>query len=199
MITQIFQESLIPTFVIDNNHIVTHWNKACEKLTGKKAVEMIGTANHWSVFSSKEKVILVDLIVDGASKEEISRQYGIGIHTSSSMDGAYEGEGGFSALGENDRWLFFTAAPLTDDGGKTIGAIQTLQDITERKNVREAVIQKQKQFDRQLEQRTAELTEIKTELRREVKARKRAEYELRLSEKKFCMVADFTLRLGILD
>jgi len=192
VITQIFQESLIPTFVIDNNHIITHWNKACEKLTGKKAVEMIGTGNHWSVFSSKEKVILADLIVDGASKEEIARQYSSGVHTSFNMDGAYEGEGLFSALGENDRWLFFTAAPLTDDQGKTIGAIQTLQDITDRKNVREDVDKKQKGFDRQLEQRTAELTAINTELRREIKARKRAEYELRLSEKKFCMVADFT-------
>ena len=31
------------------------------------------------------------------------------------------------------RWLFFTAAPLRDKRGKIVGAIETLQDITERK------------------------------------------------------------------
>ncbi len=86
MITQIFQRSLIPTFVIDKDHIITHWNKACEKLTGKTATEMIGTGNHRNVFSFTEKVILADLIVDGASKEEIGRKWSDGVHTSSYMD-----------------------------------------------------------------------------------------------------------------
>jgi PAS domain-containing protein len=31
---QAIQGSTIPTFLINKNHIVTHWNKACEKLTG---------------------------------------------------------------------------------------------------------------------------------------------------------------------
>ena len=192
MITQIFQESLIPTFVIDNNHIITHWNKACEMLTGKSAASMIGTNNHWSVFSSTRKVILVDLIVDGASKEEISRQYSDEVYTSSYMDGAYEGETLFAGAGGNELWLFFTAAPLTGDEGKIIGAIQTLQDITDRSGVREDIVKKQKEFNRRVEQRTAELTAINIELKREIKVRRRAEEELRLSKEKFSMVADFT-------
>ena len=43
VITQILQGSLIPTFVIDNNHIITYWNNACERLTGVTADDMIGT------------------------------------------------------------------------------------------------------------------------------------------------------------
>ena len=33
-LSQIIQGNTIPTFVINKDHIVTHWNWACEKLTG---------------------------------------------------------------------------------------------------------------------------------------------------------------------
>ena len=38
--SQIIQGSTIPTFVINKNHIVTHWNKALEKMTGMLAGEV---------------------------------------------------------------------------------------------------------------------------------------------------------------
>ncbi|MCK7511842.1 MAG: PAS domain-containing protein [Desulfobacterales bacterium] len=34
---QIIQGSTIPTFVINQDHIITHWNRALEKLTGLPA------------------------------------------------------------------------------------------------------------------------------------------------------------------
>ena len=49
------------------------------------------------------------------------------------VGGAYEAEDFFPHFGENGRWLYFTAAPLRNAAGATIGAIETLQDITERK------------------------------------------------------------------
>jgi transcriptional regulator with PAS, ATPase and Fis domain len=36
-LSQIIQGSTTPTFVINRNHIVTHWNQALEKLTGYAA------------------------------------------------------------------------------------------------------------------------------------------------------------------
>ena len=36
-LSQIVQGNTIPTFVINQDHIVTHWNRACEKLTGYKS------------------------------------------------------------------------------------------------------------------------------------------------------------------
>jgi hypothetical protein len=36
-LSQIIQGSTTPTFVINRNHIVTHWNRALEKLTGYAA------------------------------------------------------------------------------------------------------------------------------------------------------------------
>lgn len=192
MITQIFQRSLIPTFVIDKNHIITHWNKACEKLTGKTATEMIGTGNHRNVFSFTGKVVFADLIVDGASTEKISKKWSDGVRISSYKDGAYEGMGLFSSSGENSRWLLFTAAPLIDAQGDIIGAIQTLQDFTDYTDAREDFVNTDGELERQVEHRTAELTKINVALRSEIEARKHVEDELRRREKKFCTVADFT-------
>jgi len=39
----IIEGSPIPTFVIDRQHKVIFWNKACEELTDFPAREMIGT------------------------------------------------------------------------------------------------------------------------------------------------------------
>ena len=52
---------------------------------------------------------------------------------------AYEVEDFFPNLSREGKWLFFTAAPLLDEEGKIIGAIETLQDITDRKNVEQAL------------------------------------------------------------
>ena len=41
-LAQIIQGIAIPAFVIDHEHVVTHWNFACEKLTGISSAEMTG-------------------------------------------------------------------------------------------------------------------------------------------------------------
>ena len=54
-LSQIIQGNTIPTFVINKDHIVTHWNWACEKLTGYKAEEIVGTNKQWLLFRPKER------------------------------------------------------------------------------------------------------------------------------------------------
>ncbi|MBL7217662.1 MAG: PAS domain-containing protein, partial [Desulfobacteraceae bacterium] len=61
---QIVQGSTIPTFVINRDHIVTHWNKACENLTGYPAEKIVGTNKQWMPFRSKERPIMADLVLD---------------------------------------------------------------------------------------------------------------------------------------
>ncbi|MDI3547347.1 MAG: hypothetical protein PWR10_999 [Halanaerobiales bacterium] len=131
----------IPTFVINKDHIITHFNNACEALTGFSAAEMIGERKQWMPFYSKEKPTLGDLIVDGASEEVINRYYQGKCRKSSFVQGAYEGEDFFPEVGENGRWLHFTAAPLRNTRGEVIGAIETLEDITERKQAEEMLWQ----------------------------------------------------------
>ena len=138
-LSQIVQASSIPTFVIDNKHIITHWNRANENLTGISSTEVIGTQKHWSAFYSQERPVMADLIVNDATEKEIAKFYGEKYRKSDAIEGGYEAEDFFPALGERGKWLFFTAAPLTDSEGKVIGAIETLQDVSEPKDIQQAL------------------------------------------------------------
>ena len=71
ILSQIISGSTIPTFVIDKDHKVTHWNRACEKLTGYPAREMVGTGNQWKPFRSQRRPTMADLILDNVSQEEL--------------------------------------------------------------------------------------------------------------------------------
>ena len=145
-LSQIIHGLSIPTFVIDNEHVITHWNKACESLTGLSAKEMVGTKNQWLAFYPGPVSVMADLIVDNASEEEIGRHYKDKYRKLSLIEGAYEAEGFFSQLGESGEWLFFTAAPLKGIDGKIIGAIETLQNVTDRKRAEAMLMENEERY-----------------------------------------------------
>ena len=130
-ISQIVDKNPIPTLVIDNKHIITHWNKALERTTGLSAEEMIGTKKQWKAFYSNERPILADLLVDNISENDIVAHHSNKYHKSALVEGAYEGEDFFPHLGDDGKWFFFTAAPLRNANGDVTGAIENLQDITD--------------------------------------------------------------------
>ncbi|MEA1935341.1 MAG: histidine kinase dimerization/phosphoacceptor domain -containing protein, partial [Thermodesulfobacteriota bacterium] len=136
---RIVEGTSVPVFVIDKEHSVTHWNRACEKITGISANEVIGTRKQWSAFYSAERPVMADLIVDGATEEEISRHYVGKYRKSALIEGAYEAEDFFPDTCKSGRWLFFTAAPLRDRQGNIIGSIETLQDTTNRKSAEDKI------------------------------------------------------------
>jgi PAS domain S-box-containing protein len=141
---QIIDSISIPTFVIDNQHKVTHYNRAIQNLTGISADEIVGTRRQWEAFYSAERSILADFIVDQASEKVIAKHYMGKCQKSSVKKGAYEAEGFFPDIGDKGKWLFFTAAPLTDVDGNIFGAVETLQDITARKVAEEALIRSER-------------------------------------------------------
>ncbi|MBC8417776.1 MAG: GAF domain-containing protein [Desulfobacterales bacterium] len=145
-LSQILHETSIPTFVIDNDHIVTHVNKAYENLTGISAHEIIGTRNQWSAFYSTESPTMADLIVDNASEQEIAGYYKGRYQKSAFVEGGYQSERQFRHLRTGSKWLFFTASPLRDASGNITGAIETLQDITEQKKAELALRQSERRL-----------------------------------------------------
>ena len=132
-ISQIIEGNTLPTFVIDKNHVVTHWNKAIETVTGYRAQVIVGTKNHWKAFYQEQKACMADLIVDGADGETIKAFFNGRSRPSSLIKGAYQAEDFFTNMGKSGRWLFFTAAPLIGINGETVGSIETLWDTTEQK------------------------------------------------------------------
>jgi len=143
-LSQILQENSIPTFVIDNNHMVTHVNKAYENLTGISADEIIGTRKQWLCFYETERPTMADLIVDNAPKEEIAKHYQGNYHKSAVTEGGYEAERLFTDRRKGSKWLFFTASPLKDNRGNITGAIETLQDISAQKKLEQALRKSEK-------------------------------------------------------
>ena len=126
----IIRASPIPMFVIDNRHRVIAWNKALEKTTGIGAWTVLGTSLHWKAFYPSERACLADLLVDSRI-DRIPDLYADKFHKSEIADGAYEATDFFPHMNLGGKWLHFIAAPITDSDGRVIGAVETLEDITD--------------------------------------------------------------------
>ncbi|NPV03867.1 MAG: PAS domain S-box protein [Syntrophaceae bacterium] len=136
--------SPIPTFVIGRDHRVIHWNRALEELSGIRAHEVMGTADHWRAFyRSGARPCLADLLVDG-NFEAVESWYAGKCRRSSLIEEAYEATDFFPELGEGGRWLRFTAALIRGAGGEVLGALETLENITEQKRAEEELHKAQK-------------------------------------------------------
>jgi signal transduction histidine kinase len=174
-----FDGSPVPTFAIDADHVVTHWNKACAQALGVSAETMIGSRRLGQVFYGHERPVLADLIVAGDIDNSSSNYYKNNKFTRSPfIPDAYEAEHFFPLLGEHGRWLFFTAAPLRDTQGKIIGAIETLQDITTRKVAEAALLAAQAELEELVEKRTTQLAEANRNLEGDIVQREKAEHQL---------------------
>jgi PAS domain S-box-containing protein len=137
MLSKITNGSPTPSFVIDKQHKVTNWNTAIKVLSGINKQEIVGTDRQWQAFYTEKRPTMADLIVDGASADEIGEYYRGKYEKSQLIDGAYEAKDFFPALGEYGKWLHFTASPIKNESGEIIGAIETLQDISEEKQLQE--------------------------------------------------------------
>jgi PAS domain S-box-containing protein len=121
----------VAQFAIDANHRVTHWNRACELLTGIASGDMIGTDRHWSPFYPSSRPILADLVVENDFSRFFELYRGRRAGPSNVIPEAWQATDFFPEIGGVPRHLFFLAAPLFDHRDRRIGAVETLQDITE--------------------------------------------------------------------
>ncbi|MDD2742860.1 MAG: bacteriohemerythrin [Rhodocyclaceae bacterium] len=156
-LAQIIDGDPVPTFVINAQHRITHWNRACAAISGKPSLEMIGSDLQWSPFYNTPRPTLADLIVNGSLDDQLENYYHGLFRRSQTISGAFEAESYFPRLGNGGRWLFFTAAPLRDADGNLVGAIETLQDVTDRHRAEEDLLQYQNQLEGLVATRTSEL------------------------------------------
>jgi PAS domain S-box-containing protein len=128
----IIDGSPIPQFVIDKDHKIIYWNDALEEISGIRAKEVIGKKEQWRAFYNEKRPCMADLLVDDL-QIDIPKWYLDKANKSKFIKNAYEAIDFFPAMGEDGKWLFFTAAPIKDLENNIIGAVETLEDITERK------------------------------------------------------------------
>jgi signal transduction histidine kinase len=144
MLQSVIQGSPIPTFVIGRDHRVLYWNRSLEELSGIRAHEVQGSTDHWRAFyRSGARPCLADLLVD-RDFEAIESWYAGKCRKSPLIEESYEVTDFFPELGEGGRWLRFTAASIHDSEGRLVGAMETLENITEQKRAEEELHKAQK-------------------------------------------------------
>ncbi|WP_419783887.1 EAL domain-containing protein [Maridesulfovibrio sp.] len=121
-----------PAFIIDRKGVVIAWNPALEKLTGVNACDVIGKRNyeHIKIVHGKRTPGLIDLVngcedVGEIEYEAISRR-----------GKALAAEICIQNLGNRKSTnLWVQSAPILDTDGNPIGAVESLRDISARKQI----------------------------------------------------------------
>ena len=128
----------MPTFVLDTRCQVVIWNKACERLTGIPAAEVIQTSDHWRGFYDTPRPCLADLVAQGRF-QDISSLY---------ASWASFGVSDFGVSAENwcvmpklgrRLYLAIDAGPIYDESGDLIAVVETLRDITAQREAQTAL------------------------------------------------------------
>ena len=135
---RLLQHLVVPAFVIDPQRRVVVWNRACERLTGVTASEVLGTRRHWHAFYQERRYCLADLVALGRP-DRLATLY-------SQFSVRDDDAAGFSAenwcvmpkLG-NHLYLAIDAGPILDDDGRLIAVVETLRDITDQKRAETAL------------------------------------------------------------
>jgi PAS domain S-box-containing protein len=100
------------------------------ELTGYSTEDVVGTDKHYIPFYSVKRPVIADLIIDN-DIEGLNQYYGEKkIKKSEKVLGAYEATDYFENLGGHSRFLYFLAAPIYDEKGEIIAAVETLQDVS---------------------------------------------------------------------
>lgn len=166
MLRQIVDGAPIASMVIDSSHRVTHWNTACERMTGLPRSNVLGTCDAWRALFAQQRPMLADLIVDGAGPEPLAQLYEGRAKVSGIIPGGLEAEAFFPDFGAHGSWLYLTAAPLRDAEGRIIGAIETLQDVSDRRRTQEELMRHREALEQLVQRRSAELAATARELER---------------------------------
>ncbi len=136
----VIQGSPIPAFVIDDENKVIYWNRALEQLTGVKEEEVLNTREHWKAFYDSKRLCVADILLEKSSNKT-SEKDSTQLKKSNIVEGAYEFIDYFPCLSADGRWLKITAAEIRDVHGSVVGAIETIEDITERRLAEEKLRQ----------------------------------------------------------
>jgi len=127
---------VVPTFVLDASCKVIIWNKACERLTGVKAEEVVGTARHRLAFYGTDRPTLADLIAQQRfdEAEGLYADYDL---TSNNEHGFHAENWCVMPRVRTRQYLHIDAGPIFDSDGELLAVIETLRDMTVQKEAQE--------------------------------------------------------------
>ncbi len=140
--SSLIQNSTVAMFVLDTNHHVKVWNKACENLTGFSYSDLVGSDNQWKAFYEFQQPTLADVIIDG----DFNRLPKLYTHVTKSIYAVngYKAEGWFENINGKDRYFMIEAAPIYDSHGIMTHVLESISDLTESKTLEQQFQQTQK-------------------------------------------------------
>lgn len=127
----ILQNLSTPTFIIDPNHIVIFWNKACEDLTGLPAEKVIGTNQHWRGFYRLQRPCLADAYID---QIETSGLY-ISTKKMEFNEDVLSAENWCTMYNGQRLYLSLNVGPIYDKDGNLIAVVENARDLSEHRNL----------------------------------------------------------------
>lgn len=134
---RLMQHLVVPTFVLNPKRQVVIWNRACERLTGVRASEVLGTSEHWRAFYETKRYCLADLVALGRP-DKLATLYSQHAVPEDGLGYCAENWCVMPKLG-NQLYLAIDAGPIHDEDGKLIAIVETLRDMTDQKRAEAAL------------------------------------------------------------
>jgi diguanylate cyclase (GGDEF)-like protein/PAS domain S-box-containing protein len=126
------------TFVVDADKKVISWNRAIEEMTGLKKEDILGKGDSmYSVpFYGEKRLMLVDYLFldDQKAYLEFEKQYDLVERKGNTL---FAESFRPSIFGGKGAYIWAKASPLFDSEGTIVGAIESVRDITKRKQAEE--------------------------------------------------------------
>jgi PAS domain S-box-containing protein len=158
------------TLAIDLSGKVIAWNRAIENMTGVKAEDMVGKGNYeYAIpFYKKRRPLLIDLMLKQDKK--VAQRYTVFAKEGDMIFAEVD----ISNLKGKRAYLWGKASPLFDNRGNIVGAIESIRDITDRKQVEENL----KYREQELEANNIQLQDLNAALRVLLKQREQDKNDL---------------------
>ena len=134
---RLMQHLVVPTFVLNPKRQVVIWNRACERLTGVMASEILGTNQHWRAFYETKRYCLADLVAL-RRPDKLANLYSQHAVPEDGLGFCAENWCVMPRLG-NQLYLAIDAGPIHDEAGKLIAVVETLRDMTDQKRAEAAL------------------------------------------------------------
>ncbi|MEN6397229.1 MAG: PAS domain S-box protein [Methanoregula sp.] len=171
------------TFAINRENTVISWNRMMETMTGIPSHAILGTKNYAQALAhfNEERVPLVDKILfpdnGSAMTDPTLIRKGSSLISEFYSPTLNEGKGAH---------LWLIASPLCDTGGNAIGAIESIRDVTTKKEAEEKLQNAYGELNAAYEQ----LTATEEELRANYEELTKNQQELHQSEERYRNVVE---------
>lgn len=128
----LLNDMVVPAFVLDADRRVLIWNRACERLTGIRAEEVVGTCEHWRGFYAERRPCLADLVALDRT-DQAGNLYSQHSRPGSSETGLSAENWCVMPQVGRRHYLGIDAKPIFDKGGRLVAVMETLRDLTEQR------------------------------------------------------------------